>query len=103
METVVSVKPTLAHISKGGVVGTSSRLDTEFMAVRQDKGRRLTGPSKLSVGEAMSPPRHLASSSWALGHGERRVSPSSSHRGLRVVGSAEGVCHLYGSESWAPS
>ena len=73
METGIGVKPALTHIGNANVVGTSSRLDAEFTAVRQDKGRRLTGPSKLSVGGAMSPPRHHASSSWALGHGEHHV------------------------------
>ena len=66
METGVGVKSTLARNGNAGVVGTSSRLNAEFTAVRQDKGRRLTGPSKLSVGEVTMPPCHHASSSWAL-------------------------------------
>ena len=111
METDIGVKPVLAHIGNAGVVGTSSRLDAEFTAVRQDKGSRLMGPSKLSVGEAMSPPSHLASSSWAMGHGERRVSPSSplGHGRYRVApsspcyGQYRGVHPLHGSGSRAPS
>jgi hypothetical protein len=54
-ETNVSVKPTRAHIGVAGVVGTSSRLDAEYAAVRQDKGRRLTGPWKGGVIESASP------------------------------------------------
>ena len=38
-----------------GVVGTSSRLDAEYSAVRQDKGGRLTRPWKGGVVEAASP------------------------------------------------
>ena len=44
MEMRIGVKPTLAHIGNAGVVGTSSRLDTEFTAVRQDEGCHLTWP-----------------------------------------------------------
>ena len=38
-----------------GVVGASSRLDVEYLAVRQDKGARLTRPWKGGVVEAASP------------------------------------------------
>ena len=38
-----------------GVVGTSSWLDAEYSAVRQDKGGRLTRPWKCGVVEAASP------------------------------------------------
>lgn len=49
METGVGVKPTLAHIGNAGVVGTSSRLDSEFTAVRQDKGATSRGHNKMLV------------------------------------------------------
>ena len=47
METGVGVKPTLARIGNAGVVGTSSRLDAEFTAVRQDKGTASRGHREL--------------------------------------------------------
>ena len=48
-KTGVGVKPTLAHISNTGVVGTSSRLDAEFTAVRQDKGTASRGHRELAL------------------------------------------------------
>ena len=84
METGVGVKPTHARINMVGVVGDSSRLDAEFTAVRQDKGTPHGTVGR--VGKAMS-----------------SRNASSLHSGLRVAGSTEGVCHLHGSGSWAPS
>ena len=44
VETSVDVKPTLARIGNADVIGTLSRLDAEFTAVRQGKGCHLTWP-----------------------------------------------------------
>ena len=49
METGVGVKPTLARIGNAGVVGTSSRPDAEFTAVRQEKGATSRGHNKKLV------------------------------------------------------
>lgn len=100
METGVGVKPTLARIGSAGVVGASSQLDAVFMVVLQDKGTASQGHRKLVFGKVTLPPRHHASSSWAPGHGDRHVAPSSppghgQHQGW--------VCYLLGSMSRAPS
>ena len=49
METGIGVKPTLARIGNIGVIGTSSRLDAEFTAVRQDKGTASRGHRELAL------------------------------------------------------
>ena len=47
--TSAGVKPTLALISNTGMVGTSSQLDVEFTAVRQDKGTTSRGHRELAL------------------------------------------------------
>ena len=55
METGIGVKPTLARIGNIGVIGTSSRLDAEFTAVRQDKGTASRGHRELALVKSHRP------------------------------------------------
>ena len=99
METGVGVKPTLAHISNTGVVGTSSRLDAEFTAVRQDKGTASRGHRELALVKS----RRLLAITPRL-HGLRVVETVMWHHLLlQVTDGTKGVCYLLGSMSWAPS